>query len=316
MIFLSAEECRALLDAGAVLDAVDEALRMEDAGTVSWSTPPDLRVAGGERGGRLRVKACALTEPAVAGVRVLEFPSDGSATRWVLLFDGATGEPLAIVDEAWTYVHRSIASLAVVAHRLRPREVRTVAIVGAGRIAGAALAYVDRLFPGAAVAIASRREETRSALAGVARDAHGMRASAVPAESAVRGAQIVLACTSASSPVLLDAWVAPGTVVGSLETVESDPAFFESADLRVVDSREQLAPELADAFGPDAPGKVDATMAEVMAGAHPGRTSDAQRILVVSQGLVSQDVLLALRAYHAAKDLGVGTPLAIPHTTR
>jgi ornithine cyclodeaminase/alanine dehydrogenase-like protein (mu-crystallin family) len=288
---------------------------MEETGMVGWSIPSDLRVAG-ERGGGLRVKACVLADPAVAGVRVLTFPSHGGATRWVLLFDDATGEPLAIVDEAWTYAHRSIAAVALVADRLRPPEVRTVAILGAGRIARAGLVYVQRLFPGAAVAIASRRAETRSALAEVARDAHGMRASAVPLEAAVREAQIVLACTSASSPVVLDAWVMPGTVVASLETKESDPLFFSSADLRVVDSREQLGAELVRTFGPDAPGRIDATMAEVVTGTHPGRTGDAQRILVVSQGLVSQDVLLAVRAYRAARDLGVGTPLPVPHETR
>ncbi|MGH7541144.1 MAG: hypothetical protein ACRELC_09105, partial [Gemmatimonadota bacterium] len=223
MIFLSAADCGALLEPAAVLEAVDDALRMEQAGTVRWSSPPSMRILAGERGGRLRVKACTLDSERVTGVRVLLFPGDGADTRWVLLFDDDTGEPLAVVDEAWTYPNRSIASIGALAHRLCAPGPLAVGIVGAGRIARAALPYVDRLFPGTTLLIASRREETRSALAAVAREEHGIDARAVTVERAVRDAQVVLACTDASSPIIDDGWVAPGGVVGSLEPKECDP---------------------------------------------------------------------------------------------
>ena len=315
MIFLSADDCSHLLDPGAVLEGVEEALRMEHAGTVRWSSPPNMRVSAGEEGdGRLRVKACALDASGIMGVRVLLFPGAGADTRWVLLFDDATGEPLAIVDEGWTYPHRSIASIALLAHRLRGPDVRTIGLIGAGRIARTAVPYVGRLFPGASLLIASRREETRAALAAFARDRYGIEADPVPIEQAVRGAQVMLACTSATSAIIDDAWVGPGGVVGSLEPRECDPSFFDRADLRIVDSREQLQDELSETFGPGADERVDATMAEVIAGAHPGRTDEGQRIVVLSQGLVSQDVLLAARAYRGAMARGMGTHISIPRT--
>jgi ornithine cyclodeaminase/alanine dehydrogenase-like protein (mu-crystallin family) len=312
MIFLSADDCRHLLDPAAVLDAVEEALRMEHAGTVRWSSPRSMRVAAGaEGGGRLRVKACALDTPGITGVRLLLFPDAGADTRWVLVFDDATGEPLGIVDEAWTYLHRSIASIALLAHRLRSPDVHAVGLIGAGRIARAALPYVDRLFPGASLLIASRREETRAALAALAGDRYGLEADPVPIEQAVRDTQVVLACTSAASAIIEDGWVGPGGVVGSLEPRECDPSLFARADLRIVDSREQLRDELAETFGPDAHERIDATMAEVIAGAHPGRTDEGQRIIVLSQGLVSQDVLLAARACNEAMARGMGTAIPI-----
>lgn len=315
MIFLSAEDCSDLLDPGAVLEGVEEALRMEHAGTVRWSNPRSMRVtAGGEGGGRLRVKACALDAQGIIGVRVLLFPGAGADTRWVLVFDDATGEPLGIVDEAWTYPHRSIASIALLAHRLSGPEVRAVGLLGAGRIARTAVPYVDRLFPGASLLIASRREETRAALAEFARDRYGIEADPVPIERAVGDAQVVLACTNAASAIIDDAWVRAGAVVGSLEPRECAPLLFERADLRIVDSREQLRDELSETFGPDAHERIDATMAEVIAGAHPGRADEGQRIVVMSQGLVSQDVLLAARAYREAMARGVGTHIPIPST--
>ncbi len=315
MIFLSAEDCSHLLDPGSVLEGVEEALRMEHAGTVRWSSQRNMRVTAAEEGdGRLRVKACALDATGIMGVRVLLFPGAGADTRWVLVFDDTTGEPLAIVDEGWTYPHRSIASTALLAHRLSVPEIRTVGLIGAGRIARTAVPYVDRLFPGASLLIASRREETRAALAAFARDRYGIEADPVPIEQAVRGTQVVLACTSATSAIIDDAWVGPGGVVGSLEPRECDPSFFDRADLRIVDSREQLQDELSETFGPGAHERINATMAEVIAGAHPGRTDEGQRIVVLSQGLVSQDVLLAARAYHEAMARGVGIQIPIPST--
>lgn len=316
MIFLSADDCSLLLDPATVLEAVEDALRAEQAGSVRWSSPPSMRILAGERGGRLRVKACSLDSEGVTGVRVLVFPAgDGPDARWVVLFDSVTGEPLAIVDEAWTYPHRSIASMALLVHRLSDPGSPTVGLIGAGRIARAALPYVDRLFPGAALLIASRREETRSALAALARDGYGIDARPAPIERAVRDAQVVLSCTDASSAIIENGWMAPGGVLGSLEPKECDPQLFDRADLRIVDSREQLRDELTEAFGPTAPERIDATMAEIVAGAHPGRTSAGQRIVVLSQGLVSQDVLLASRALTRAMGRGMGTPLPLPSPT-
>jgi ornithine cyclodeaminase len=315
MIFLSAEDCSGLLDPDAVLEGVEEALRMEHAGTVRWSNPRSMRVPAGEEGeGRLRVKACALNANGIMGVRVLLFPGDGADTRWVLVFDDTTGEPLGIVDEAWTYLHRSIASIALLAHRLSPPDVRAVGLIGAGRIARAALPYVDRLFPGASLLIASRREETRTALAALAGDRYGIGAQPVSIEQAVRDTRVVLACTSATSAIIDDGWVGSGAVVGSLEPRECDPSLFDRADLRIVDSREQLDDELSEIFGPGARERIDATMAEVIAGAHPGRKDEGQRIVIMSQGLVSQDVLLAARAYREAMVRGVGIHIPTPST--
>ncbi len=311
MLFLSADDCRQLLDTAAILEGVEDALRMDYGGAVRWSSPPDIRLRGGSGQTRVRVKAGGLSGEGCAGIRVLVFPDQHPETRWVIVFDDSTGEPRAIIDEAWTYPRRAIASVALIAHAVRPSEICQVGLVGAGRIARAALPFVGHLFPGAAVAMCSRRPGPVHDLVNVARDRLGLDARAVTVERAVRGSQIVFACTSATSAVLEDAWVEPGTVVGSMETLECGPDFFARADLRIVDSLEQLEDELTGAFGPGAPARIDATMSEVIAGTHPARAREEDRILVLSQGLVSQDLVLAARAYRSAMARGIGTRLPI-----
>ena len=88
----------------------------------------------------------------------------------------------------------------------------------------------------------------------------------------------------------------------------------EGSDLFVVDSREQLKKELTELFGPEAPGWIDATVAEVVSGKHPGRTSPDQRVLIITQGMASQDVALANLVYQRAlkKHMGQSMLAALP----
>jgi len=83
------------------------------------------------------------------------------------------------------------------------------------------------------------------------------------------------------------------------------------ADLLVVDSREQLAGELTDCYGPDVAARVGATIGEVLSGRHPGRTAAAQRVVVISQGLASLDVALAHQVYLLAARRGLGKRLPL-----
>lgn len=292
---------------------IERALRWDAAGAIHWPTPRSLNIAPDKWGNDYHVKACVLEEVPVGGIRLVSHPRDESSpinTRLIVLVDPATTLPLAIVDESWTYQQRTVASVAMASQHLAAPGARTLAVVGAGKLARSALRYYAHLFPLERVRIASRRPETRAALAEQATRRYGVAAE--PADSivtAVRGADLILTCTSSGQPLLEEQWIGPGAVVASLETSEPGRDFAEKADLFVVDSREQLQKELVATFGPEAPGWVDATVGEVVTGSHPGRTDPGQRVLIVTEGMASQDIALAYRAYCEAVARGIGVPL-------
>jgi len=314
-IFLSAEQCRDLLTPDEVLAAIGEALAWDDAGHVQWPAPRNMNIVPDRFGNHYHIKACVLDEVPVGGIRLVVHPADestGVATRWVVLVDPKTTLPLAIIDDQWNYAQRTAAAVASASRLLANEAVRTLAVVGAGRLASAALEYYTRLFRLQEVRVASRRVETRAALAQAASEKYGLPVHAAESiEQAVRGADLVLTCTSAARSLLEEPWIARGAVVAALETAEPGRAFAEACDLLVVDSREQLQKELVAELGPEAPGWVDATIGEVAAGRHPGRTSEEQRILIITQGMASQDVALAHRAYLLATARKVGSPLPV-----
>jgi ornithine cyclodeaminase/alanine dehydrogenase-like protein (mu-crystallin family) len=312
-LFLTAADCRQLLSADDVLAAVELALHWDAAGKVHWPTPRNLNIAPDRFGNDYHVKACVLEEVLVGGIRLVAHPADESsryATRLVVLIDAHTSLPMAIVDESWSYLQRTVASVVLASRRLAAEEPRKLAVVGAGRLAAAALDYYSRLFQIGEVRIASRQAETRRSLADEAARRYGLNAlPADSAEQAVRGADLVLTCTSSEQAVLDETWVTRGAVVASLTTAEPGRALAQGCDLLIVDSREQLRKELVQEFGAEAPDWVDATVGEVVSGQHPGRTDPAQRILIITEGMASQDVALAHRAYLLAVERSAGTPL-------
>jgi ornithine cyclodeaminase/alanine dehydrogenase-like protein (mu-crystallin family) len=312
-IFVTAAQCQELLGPGDIVRQIERALRWDVAGQIHWPTPRSLNIAPDRWGNDYHVKACVLEAVPVAGLRLVSHPLDEASpvcTRLIVLIDPATTLPLAIVDESWSYAQRTVASIAMAARHLAVPKARTLAVVGAGRLARNAIDYYVALFDLAEIRIASRRTETRETLAAEMRTRHGIVVRAVDSiRDAVEDADLVLTATSATTPLLEEPWIRAGTVVASVGTAEPGRMLAKASDLLVVDSREQLRNELVAEFGDDAPDWVKATVGEIVAGKHPGRTDPTQRILLITEGIASQDIALAHLAYERAIERGLGLPL-------
>lgn len=313
-VYLTATQCRELLSPQDVIDQIAQVVAWDAEGKVRWPSPRNMNMRDVHEN-HYHLKACILDPLAIAGFRVVAHlatdENSARATRYVVVVDAESSRTLAFVDETWSYAQRTVASIVMAAHRLARRDAGVLALVGAGNLATTALEYYTRLFRLRELRVVSRRPQTREALAALARERHGLAATATDSiEQAVRGADLVLTATNSARALLEADWIAPGAVVATLDTSEPGRDFAQQADLFVVDSREQLQRELVELFGEEAPGWVDATVADVVGGRHPGRTSDAQRALIVTQGMASQDVALAYLAYSRARERGLG--LAMP----
>jgi len=313
---LTSEDCQQLLSPRDVVAQIERVLSWDAAGLIHWPTPRSLNIAPDRWGNDYHVKMCVLEPVPVAGIRLVSHPLDESSpicTRLILLIDPTTTLPLALVDESWNYAQRTVASIAMAAKKLANPDARTLAIIGAGRLARSAAEYYARLFDLAEIRVASRTASRRDALVSDLRDRLGVEARGVESvEEAVRNADLVLTATSATTALLEEPWIAPGAVVASVGTAEPGRDLVEKADLFVVDSREQLKKELIAEFGEGSPEWINATVLEIVSGQHPGRTDAGQRVVIVTEGMASQDIALAHLAYERALERGVGqgVPLA------
>lgn len=235
----------------------------------------------------------------------------------ILLFDGQTGVPLALMDSVEITVQRTAAATAVAAKHLARENSRVVTICGTGIQGRAQLRYLARVLPVRRVLAYGRNPE------GVEHYASEMSAElkleVTPARNlgeAARESDVVVTCTPARAPLLGAADIPPGSFVAAVgsdnpEKQELEPNLLAAGKL-VTDVTGQCARvgELHHALQVGAMGieDVHAELGEVVSGKKPGRTSPSEIIVFDSTGTALQDVAAAALAYERALVSARGVP--------
>lgn len=230
----------------------------------------------------------------------------------IALLDPLTGELLAIMDGRFITEVRTAAVSAVAVRCLANAETPILAIVGSGVQARSHLAA----FP----LVRAFREvrawsPTRAHLEMFAAESPVPVRRCRTAAEAVRGADVIVLATAATTPAIESAWVPAGAHVISIGACrpthrEMEPALLGRARL-VVDSKAAAFAESGDIVQAIREGLFDADhvvaeLGEVVAGRLPGRTSEHQITLFKSLGLAVEDLASARLAFERARMLGKG----------
>ena len=224
----------------------------------------------------------------------------------VILHDGETGAPKAIMNASAITAIRTAAVSGVATKLLAREDAHVLAILGAGVQARTHLEAIPLVRDIKEVRIFSRSPEKARKLA------TGNRQLATSVEGAVRGADIIVTATSAKEPILKREWVAPGTHINAVgssikSTRELDSESVKAASL-FVDRRESTVNESGDylmsGVGPD---HIKAELGEILTGKAKGRTSKGEITLFKSLGLAVEDLASAQFLFDKAKRVGTGT---------
>src|SRR5256886_1402284 len=234
----------------------------------------------------------------------------------VLLFDGATGELLALVNASAITAIRTAAVSALATRVLARGDSSDLAIIGAGvqarphLIAIACIRDLKRVR-----VVAQHFERAEKFVADMQPHCSFQIEPVESAKAAALDADIIVTATTSREPVLRREWISPGTHINAIGTFspkarEIDTATMVDATL-FADARESVLNEagdylLAAAEGAIGPEHIRAELGEVLIGAHPGRTSRAEITLFKSLGLAIEDLAAAAHAYQKANEQGVG----------
>jgi len=232
-----------------------------------------------------------------------------------LLYEAATGLPVAIMEANWITGLKTGASTAVTAKHLARPDSRVATVFGAGGLGrhhGEALDIVFDLdeirivdpIPGAA-------ERYAADMAGVLNaEIRVVEFS----EEAVRGADIVVTVTTGSATNVEPEWLEPGAFVarlGSYQEVAQE--LFEAARL-VVDRWAYVSYRIPEMVSLIAAGRLSRDDAvewpDIVAGRTPGRQSDDETILYVALGIWGEYAAILPEAYRRARSAGLGTVIA------
>ncbi len=316
-LLLKEADVESLLTMSLALETVEEAFRRQADGRAI--VHPRRRLEFPDKA-FLHYMAAGDTVSGHMGMKL--YTSVRGALRFLVpLYAAQTGELLALVEADYLGQVRTGAASGIGTKYMARADARTLGIIGTGyqaRTQVEATAAVRNLehiraFGRNAERLAQFCREM-SARVGV---------TVTPAsstEEAVRDADIVVTATTASKPVLMGAWLAPGAHVNAIganfpQKRELDDEAIRRAEIIAVDSAEQSKTEAGDliqAFDGDL-GRWSAVreLAEIVAGKAPGRTSARGVTLFKSNGIAIWDVAVAVRVYELAKQrqVGVHVPL-------
>ncbi|HWT11888.1 MAG TPA: ornithine cyclodeaminase family protein [Allosphingosinicella sp.] len=307
-LLLSRRDISGLMSQGDWLAVAETAFRAAAEGRADC--PPPMHIAA--HGGAFHAKGASLRLGRLFVALKLNgnFPGNREATGLptvqgtILLCDGEDGSVLAIMDSIEVTLRRTAAATALAARHLARPESATVLICGCGEQGSAQLAALREVLP-------IRRGFAWDRDAGRARAFAEEAGFAVASDlaSAALGSDVIVACTSAREPYLEAGFVRPGTFVAAVGAdspgkSEIEPRLMASA-LVVADSIGQCAAmgdlRLALESGALRREQVHGELGEVVVGAKPGRTDEAQITLFDSTGTALQDVASAALIYQRAK---------------
>ncbi len=267
-------------------------------------------VPHGAQGQGLLVMPGSLGAGDVFGAKMLSlFPDNPSQGRpaiqgSVLLFDPATGAPVALVDAASLTALRTAAASGAATRALARPDAASLAILGYGVQADSHLTAMAAVRKLREVRVWGPSVERAQAFADRQDPGIPVRA-AKTAEEAVRGADLICAVSASQEPIIDASWVSPGAHINLVGA--HAPGQREASGLLM--GRGRVFTEIT-AFALEEAGDILLAMAEgalhahelteigrVFSGDAPGRQNEADITLYKSLGNTAQD-LAAARVVH------------------
>jgi ornithine cyclodeaminase/alanine dehydrogenase-like protein (mu-crystallin family) len=236
-------------------------------------------------------------------------------TSIYVLSEYATGAPLAIMDGSYLTAVRTAAGSAVASRHLARPAARTLGVFGTGVQARFHVETIRRVRALERVLVSGTTPDKARAFADWVAEATGLRAEVATPE-AVSSADVVAACTTSPTPVVIDAAVAPGAHVNAVgaftPTTRELPSGLIARARVYVDTRAGACSEAGDLLLPLQEGAFDlervaGEVGEVLLGRARGRGALDEVTVYKSVGAAFLDAATARLAFEAAREQGVGT---------
>ncbi|MGH9706977.1 MAG: ornithine cyclodeaminase family protein [Candidatus Acidiferrales bacterium] len=143
-------------------------------------------------------------------------------TAWTLLCSTETGEPVLLCDSLALTTERTAATTALALQLLKPAKAQRLAVIGLGAVALAHLRYAAKISEWSEVNVFSRHaHRDNSILQKIPANLRQKTSIAASAQSAVENSDVILLCTSSTTPVIDHRWLNPSQMVTSLTTTST-----------------------------------------------------------------------------------------------
>ena len=323
-LILTRAELEPLMEPPAIIEAVERAFRAHAQGEsfgnamIHGGTPGDLEFhikSGGLAWGERRYFGLKANGSCFRNRELRGLPNILGA---ILLFDGESGYPLAVLESTVLTRHRTAAGTAVAIRLLAPTDAGSLAIFGCGNQGRMHVRYLREVLRLEEIWAYDVDPAVAADFAAAVTREHGLPVHVAdrPGSAAAR-AQVLVTCTPSKVPFLKRSDIRPGATIAAIGSDSPDKQELEAAILAgatvVTDITRQCAEagELHHALeaGMISAADVHGEIGEVLAGRKPGRRSAQETIIYDATGTALQDTAGAIVVYEKALGRGLGLVL-------
>jgi thiomorpholine-carboxylate dehydrogenase len=291
-LFLNEEQVRQHLQMADLIPAMEKALIDFSASKVTQPVRSVIKVD--PPGGFLGLMP-ALTPDGLGLKAVTFYPSNterGIPTHMATIFlvDPETGAPLAIMDGRLITEMRTAAVSAAATKLLAAPDAKILAILGSGVQARSHVEALQLVRNFETIRVWS---PTRAHAEQFAKEIGG---TALSAEEAVRGADVIVTASNSQTTILKGVWLKPGCHVNAVGACRPDWREMDDDAMRnvvFVDSREGAMKESGDVILSGE--KIYAELGEALAGKTPSRANETT--IFKSLGMAVEDIAAAMLVY-------------------
>jgi alanine dehydrogenase len=316
-VLLSESDVKSILTMPIALESVENSFNRLADGTAQVHSRARLHVPGKSY---LHYMAAADATSGYMGLKIYTSAKEGLRFL-ILLFSAESGDLLAQIEADYVGQMRTGAASGVATRLLARADAKSVGIIGTGLQARTQLEAISLLRKIESVRAFSRDASRREKFAADMTAKFGIQVTAVSAaEQAVREMDIVVTSTTSTNPVVEGRWLKPGTHLNAIganfpQKHELDAEAIRRCDIIVADSRAQSKIESGDLiqmYGDDQRRWTNVIeFAEIVSGKTPGRTNENQITLFKSNGIATEDIVVAGRIYELAKERGMGKQIEL-----
>lgn len=310
-LLLSEADVKSILTMPLALEAVEKSFRLLSEGSALVHPRRRLHIPG-----KAYLHYMAAVDIADGYMGLKTYAISREVGRFLVTLFSANGELLALIEADYLGQARTGAASGVATRLMARADARTVGIIGTGLQAHTQLEAIANVRKLERIRAFGRDQQRRERFAREMTERLHIPVEAVSsAEQAVRDADIVVTSTSSVTPVLEGRWLQPGMHINAIGTNfahkrELDDEAVRRSDVIAADSVEQSkieAGDLIQAFGDDTSRWSQVhEFADVVAGKLPGRSNPNEITLFKSNGVATEDIVVAGRLYEIARERKMG----------
>ncbi len=306
-LILRESDVQDLIEMADVIASLEDAMR--ELGEGDAENEPRRRVF--PPGGLLNVMFASYPGGKCTGLKAYTV-ADGHVRFLVVIF-GVDGSLQALIEADFMGAYRTGAATAVAVKALGLPGSATVALIGTGWQAATQALALSHVLEISELRVYSRNDERRAAFAEEQHEQLGIKTvDAATAEVAVRGADIVVTCTTSHTPVIEADWVEPHALVAAIGSnyrnrAELPIELVERAQTVVVDQLGAAQLESGDLIQAAEAGKFDWEQAVELGSVVAGRWERPERpgiTLFESHGIALWDLAAGSAVLAAARRRG------------